>query len=55
VQAAVVESLADGVSLGSLGSFLAIPRAAGAGGSLQVAAADLIADFPPLRSVTEAE
>jgi class 3 adenylate cyclase len=50
VQAAVLESLAEGVSLRSLGTWrfqgLREPE-----GLFQVEAADLLADFPPLRSL----
>lgn len=53
VQAAVLESLAEGISLRTLGAWrfqgLREPE-----DLFQVDAADLIADFPPLRSVTEA-
>ena len=52
VQAAVADSLANGVSLRSLGAWrfqgLREPE-----DLFQVAAADLIADFPPPRSATE--
>jgi class 3 adenylate cyclase len=50
VQAAVIESLADGISLRSLGAWrfqgLREPE-----DLFQVDAADLLADFPPLRSL----
>jgi class 3 adenylate cyclase len=53
VRAAVLESLADGVSLTSLGAwrFRGLPEPLDC---FQVAAADLIADFPPLRSAVSA-
>jgi class 3 adenylate cyclase len=54
VRSAVLESLADGVSLKSLGAWrlqgLREPESL-----YQVEAADLLADFPSLRSVTRAE
>jgi class 3 adenylate cyclase len=54
VRSAVLESLADGVSLRSLGAWrfqgLREPE-----DLYQVEAADLLADFPPLRSVAPAE
>ena len=53
VRAAVAESLADGVSLRSLGAwrFRGLPEPIDI---FQVEAADLIADFPPLRSAVPA-
>ena len=54
VRSAVLESLADGVTLRSLGAWrlqgLREPETL-----YQVEAADLLADFPPLRSVARAE
>jgi class 3 adenylate cyclase len=54
VRAAVVESLADGVSLKSLGAwrFRGLPEPVDL---FQVEAADLPADFPPPRSATAAD
>src|SRR5258705_443939 len=54
VHAAVPESLADGVSLRSLGAwrFRGLPEPVGL---FQVDAVDLSADFPPLRSAVLAE
>jgi class 3 adenylate cyclase len=53
VRAAVIESLAEGVSLHGLGSwrFRGLPEPVEL---FQVAAADLLTDFPPLRSATAA-
>ena len=53
VRAAVLESLADGVSLRSLGAwrFRGLPEPVEL---FQVEAADLLADFPPLRSAVPA-
>jgi class 3 adenylate cyclase len=53
VQAAVLESLAEGVSLSSLGAwrFRGLPEPVDL---FQVEAADLLADFPPLRSAVPA-
>ena len=54
VRAAVIESLADGVSLRSLGAwrFRGLPEPVDL---FQVDAADLLADFPPLRSAVPAK
>ncbi len=54
VRAAVIKSLADGVSLRSLGAwrFRGLPEPMDL---FQVDAADLIADFPPLRSAAPAK
>jgi len=54
VRAEVVESLADGISLRSLGAwrFRGLPEPVAL---FQVDAADLLADFPPLRSGVPAE
>ena len=54
VRAAVVDSLADGVSLKSLGAwrFRGLPEPVDL---FQVAAADLLADFPPPRSAVRAK
>jgi class 3 adenylate cyclase len=54
VRSAVLESLAEGVSLRSLGAwrFRGLPEPVDL---FQVEAADLIADFPPLRSAVPAE
>jgi class 3 adenylate cyclase len=54
VRAAVLESLGDGVSLRSLGAwrFRGLPEPVDL---FQVDAADLVADFPPLRSALPAE
>ena len=54
VRAAVVDSLGDGVTLRSLGGwrFRGLPEPVDL---FQVEAADLISDFPPLRSATPAQ
>jgi hypothetical protein len=54
VRAVVLESLAEGVSLRSIGAwrFRGLPEAVDL---FQVEAADLLADFPPLRSAILAE
>ncbi|MQA74787.1 MAG: hypothetical protein GEU88_10685 [Solirubrobacterales bacterium] len=54
VRAAALDSLADGVSLRSLGAwrFRGLPEPVAV---FQVEAADLLADFPPLRSAALAE
>jgi hypothetical protein len=54
VRAAVIESLAEGVSLKSLGAwrFHGLPEPVDL---FQVAAADMLADFPPPRSAAPAK
>ncbi|MGH2782055.1 MAG: hypothetical protein ACRDL4_04865 [Thermoleophilaceae bacterium] len=54
VRAAVLEQLAEGVSLRSLGAwrFRGLPEPVDL---FQVEAADLLADFPPLRSAVPAK
>ena len=54
VRSAVLESLADGVTLRSLGAWK-LQGLREHETLYQVEAADLLADFPPLRSVARAE